>query len=268
MAMKVKQDTLFKAVDFDLSHFVYGVLLIFGLIIFSYSLSAAQEELRVGHFSNARPGDGLPDDWEPLLFKRIEQHTKYTLVEDSGQTVVKADSKASSSGLIRHIQIDPKKYSIIEWRWKISNTYEKGDVTRKEGDDYPARIYIAFEFDPKEAGTLERTKYRTLEIFFGKKPPAGAINYIWASKAPEGAVVSSPYTDKSRMVVVQSGKEGVNQWITEKRDIYADYMTAFGKKPPMISAIAIMTDSNDTGEAAMGYYGDIIMKSQTKGFLK
>ncbi len=268
MAMKVKQDTLFKTVAFELTHFIYGFLLIFGLIIFSYSLSAAQEELRVGHFSNTRPGDGLPDGWEPLLFKRIEQHTKYTLVKDSGQTVVRADSKASSSGLIRHVQIDPKKYSTIEWRWKISNTYEKGDVTRKEGDDYPARIYIAFEFDPKEAGTLERTKYRALEIIFGKKPPVAAINYIWASKALEGTVVPSPYTGQSMMIVVQSGEAKTNQWITVKRDIVADYMAAFGEKPPMISAIAIMTDSNDTGEAAIGYYGDIVMKAQTRGFSK
>jgi len=75
----------------------------------------------------------------------------------------------------------------------------------------------------------ERAKYKTLGLFFGKTPPAGAINYIWASKAPDKTVVPSPYTSQSIMIVVQSGKADINKWVTEKRDISADYMAAFGK---------------------------------------
>ena len=101
----------------------------------------------------------------------------------------------------------------------------------------------------------------SLKLFFGQTPPAEAINYIWASKAPEDTIVPSPYTNQSMMIVVRSGKANLNQWVTEKRDIYADYMKAFGKKPPMISGIAIMTDGNDTGESTEAYYGDIVMKS-------
>ncbi|RTZ98534.1 MAG: hypothetical protein DSY90_04310 [Deltaproteobacteria bacterium] len=236
-----------------------------GIIFFSIPPSLARDDVFIGRFSSDIPGKKVPSQWEPLLFKSISRHTNYSLVKDAGQTVVKAVCHGSSSGLIRYIRIDPEKYPIIEWRWKISNIFKKGDVTRKAGDDYPARLYIAFEFNPENAGLIERAKYKTLKLFFGKTPPAGAINYIWASKAPDGTVVPSPYTGQSIMMVVQSGNAEVNRWITEKRDIIADYMTAFGKKPPMITAIAIMSDGNDTGESAVAYYGDIVMRGRDIG---
>jgi len=234
------------------------------IIVFSYSATVAQEEWVVGRFSAAAPGNRLPSEWEPLTFKKIKKHTLYSLVSDSGQTAVKAVCDGSSSGLIRHVRIDPEKYPIIKWRWKINSVFKKGDVTQEAGDDYPARLYITFEFDSKIAGLMERAKHKALKLVLGRAPPAEAINYIWASRAPDGTVVPSPYTSQSMMVVVQSGKADLNQWVTETRDIFADYMAAFGKKPPMISGIAIMTDGNDTGESAVAYYGDIVMKSKVQ----
>ena len=246
-------------VSFSLVRFL---LISVGVVIFSHCPAVAQEEVYISRFSAESPGQQVPADWEPLLFKSISNYTHYSLIDDSGQTVVKAVCNGSSSGLIRHVRIDPLKYPIIEWRWKVSNTFNKGDVTQKAGDDYPARLYITFEFNPKNAGVVARTKYKALEVFFGKKPPVGVINYIWASKAPDETVVPSPYTNQSIMMVVQSGKAEINKWVTEKRDITADYMAAFGKKPPMISGIAIMSDGNDTGESVVAYYGDIIMRSR------
>jgi len=52
-------------------------------------------------------------------------------------------SDNSASGLIRKTNIDPEKFPIIKWKWKVTNIYEKGDVRRKKGDDYPASIYIS-----------------------------------------------------------------------------------------------------------------------------
>jgi len=64
------------------------------------------------------------------------------------------------------------------------------------------------------------------------------------------------------MIVVESGVAHSNTWLTEERNIYQDYLDIFGEEPPMISAVAIMTDSDNTGESAVSYYGDIIFKSK------
>jgi hypothetical protein len=145
----------------------------------------------------------------------------------------------------------------LRWRWKVENLLAKGDVTRKQGDDYPARIYIAFAYDPKRASVGQRIKYEAARLFYGEYPPHAGLNYIWDSKAPPGAVVPNPFTDRVQMIVVDSGPAHVGEWVSHERNIYDDYRKAFKEEPPMISGVAIMTDTDNTGESAAAYYGEI-----------
>jgi len=223
----------------------------------------SQTIIEVGKFSAASPGDSFSPEWKPLTFEKIERHTTYTLVKDNDKVVIKAVAEASASGLTREIKINPKEYPIIQWRWKVTNILKKGDVHRKEGDDYPARIYITFEFDANKLSFFEKVKYETIKLLYGQYPPLGAINYIWESKAPIGTMVPNPYTDRVKMIVVESGKIKLNQWVNEERNVYEDYKKAFGEESPMISGIAIMTDTDNTGESTTAYYGDILF-SKTK----
>jgi hypothetical protein len=48
--------------------------------------------------------------------------------------------------------------------------------------------------------------------------------------------------------------------VNEERNVYEDYKKAFGEEPPMISGIPIMTGTDNTGESATAYYGDILFK--------
>lgn len=202
----------------------------------------------------------MPADWKPLIFKKIERHTTYTLDKDGDTVIIKAVAEASASGLTREMKIDPKEYPIIQWRWKVNNVLKKGDVHRKEGDDYPARIYITFQYDPSKLGLFEKAKYEMIRLLYGQYPPLAAINYIWESNAPKGTMVPNPYTDRVMMIVVESGETRLKQWVSEERNIYDDYKQAFGHEPPMISGVAIMTDTDNTNESATAYYGDILFK--------
>ncbi len=216
--------------------------------------------LEVGKFSVASEGNALPDGWKPLTFKKIEKHTTYKVVKDGDAAVVKAVSEASASGLTREIKINLKDYPIVQWRWKVANILKNGDVSKKEGDDYPARIYITFDYDAGKVSFFKKAQYETVKLIYGQYPPLGAINYIWESKATKGTVVPNPYTDQVKMIVVESGAAGLNQWMSEERNVYEDYKKAFGDEPPMISGVAIMTDTDNTGESATAYYGDIVFK--------
>jgi len=217
-------------------------------------------QLEVGMFSSTGPGENLPNGWQPLTFRRIERHTDYSLVEDSGTLVVKAVSDESASALRRAISVDPAEYPVIEWRWKIKNLLQKGDVTRKDGDDYPVRIYVTFAFDPDKAGYLEKLKHEAARLIQGQDVPYRAISYIWGSNSPVGTVIANPYTDRVMMFVVQSGDEKLQQWVTERRNIHDDYKKAFGEEPTMISGVAIMTDTDNTRESAVAWYGDIVFR--------
>ena len=219
--------------------------------------------LEVGKFSAATEGAALPDGWKPLIFKKVPRNTTYILVKDGGTVVVKAMSDATASGLTREVKIDPKQYPVVHWRWKIENLLKTADVTRKDGDDYPARLYITFEYDPDKVGFGKKAKYEMGKMIFGDIPIA-AINYIWDSKAPQGLFIDNAFTDFSKMIIVRSGPQGVGAWMEEERNIYEDYKKAFDGEPPMINGVAIMTDTDNTKESAVAYYGDIVFMKARK----
>jgi len=232
---------------------VAGVLIFFLFVATAY----CGEPLVVGPFSRASEGGGFPQGWEPMVFKKIKTHTRYTLEEDDGTMVVKAESRAGASGMIRKIDMDPHERPIISWRWKVGSVYDKGDATRKKGDDYPARIYVAFAYDPDKLSFTERLKFKAAKALYGEYPPMAVLNYIWASHAEKGRILPNAYTDRAMMIVVQSGPQKTGTWLTETRNIVDDYQKAFGTTPPPISGIAIMTDSDNTGESTTAWYGDI-----------
>jgi len=208
------------------------------------------------------PGASLPPPWEPLTFKNIDKHTRYRLVSNDNRTVLAAQSRQSASGLIRKISIDPKNFPHITWRWKVAHVNPKGDVNRKDGDDYPARIYVTFAYDPDQVDILERAKFEAARLVSGETPPMAILNYIWANHASPGLFAPSAYTDRSIMIAVQSGPDRTGRWVTEKRNVYADYKKAFGREPTAITGVALMTDTDNTGETAEAWYGDIFFSAE------
>jgi len=199
----------------------------------------------------------LEDGWEPMEFPKIDRHSRYQLTDDDGEQVVMASTDNSASGLIARVSVEPGDSLILRWRWKVSNVYEQGNARRKEGDDYPARIYVAFEFEPDEAGFFERAKRKTVEVVFGEELPGNALNYIWANRLPVGEIVANPFTDTTMMVAVNSGVTNTGEWVTVERDIVADYRKAFDREPPKLVGVAIMSDSDNTGASDTAWYGDV-----------
>ena len=251
---------------------MHGRTRVFSIVLYSVWLMGPSEVpltsaqvstvIEVARFSSATLGQTVPDGWKPLSFKNISRSTTYEVVKDGDKTVVKADSNVSASGLIKEVRINPRDYPIIRWRWKVNNLVQKSDTTRKDGDDYPARVYVTFEYDQDKVSVGKKLKYKAGRVLFGDIP-IGAINYVWETKAPIGVILDNAYTDFVKMIVVQSGPNRVGLWIDETRNIYDDYKMAFGEEPPMINGVAIMSDTDNTKERAVAYYGDIVFEKRT-----
>ena len=177
---------------------------------------------------------GLSAGWEKKVFKG---ETAYTPVIDEGRSALKAESRATASGLIYRVSLDPKAHPRLSWSWKIVRTIRKGDERTKAGDDYAARVYVVFP-----------------SVLFWR---TRAVNYIWANRLPRGAFLPNAYSGNAVMVAVESGDGNAGRWIDEERDLMEDYRRAFGEDPPKIGAVAIMTDTDNTGEEAVAWYGAI-----------
>lgn len=209
----------------------------------------------------------LEEDYEnprwSVLSLPGRERTRYRLVNNEEGSSIAASSDNSASGLVYAVDIDPTEFDVIEWSWKISSTLEKGDLTRKKGDDYAARIYLTFDYDVSRLSWMDRVKYKLIKTFTNYEIPLRALNYVWANKASKGTIAPNPYTHWVYMVATQSGNEHAGSWRMESSNLLEDYRAAFGEEPMKITGVAIMTDSDDTKSAAMGYYGDIVFRKGT-----
>ena len=239
------------------------ISVLFGMIALSVwaatDTQSSTAELMVGAFSQSSASDHLPSDWTILTFPKIEKQTHYKLVAHPGGMVIKAQSRTAASGLIRDLTFDARKYPWLTWRWKITHVINKGDLRHKKGDDYAARIYVAFKFDSQNASWWERVLHSLASTSAGKELPGTVLTYIWANQAPMGTVANNPYSDNVKMIVLQTGNDKANQWMSEKRNIAKDYHQVFGRQAPAAVGIAIMTDTDNTGESTTAFYGDITL---------
>lgn len=216
----------------------------------------------VAAFSALNAGASPPENWKPLGVSNSTPRTRYSLVSDVGVTVMKAEANASASGLSRNVRVNLAEYPEIKWRWKISNVLKGSNINTKEGDDYPARVYVMFDYPLEKLSFSDRTKLRMARALHDPNLPAATICYVWDTKAPAGTVVPSSYTNLMRMIVVESGGARVNRWLEVERDVAADFKTAFGEDAPPVSAVAIATDTDNTGESVTAFFGDISFNKQ------
>ena len=71
--------------------------------------------------------------------------------------------------------------------------------------------------------------------------------------------LDNAYSARAKMVAVRSGAADAGRWVTERHDLYADYRSIVGGEPPRIVGVALMTDTDDTGERAVAYYDAITL---------
>jgi len=237
--------------------------ILFSMAILAEASDSIPDKIQAAAFSGMHLSDITPPGWRSLDFDSIENKTAYFLTRIMDKTVVQAVSHTSASAYFKKINIPPKKYPLLKWHWKVENILSKGNVMTKEGDDYPARIYISFEYDPERLSGMDRLKYKLYNLVHDEPPPLAVINYVWGNHAPIGTIVPNAYSNRVKMIVVQSGEEHTKKWLQEEHNIYEDYKKAFGEEPGNISGIAIMTDTDNTGESATAYYGDIVFHSSS-----
>ncbi len=233
-------------------------------VLFAGLLCAGAPEkesvITVGAFSKAPGLTPFTDGWKPVLFRKTDP-TQYTLVEMDGTRVLQARSENAASGISKKIKVDPVAYPILQWRWRVKNVLESGDFSRKKGDDFAARLFVTFAYDPSNLPLKEHLKYKTLRLFGYKEVPVRALSYVWANKAPTGTIADNAHTSWVKMIVLRSKETHLNHWYVEERNLDEDYRAVFGEPSPAITSITLMTDTDNTGESTTAYFGDIHLRA-------
>lgn len=220
-------------------------------------LAQSPGSTELSSFSSRRPGQAVPQPWAPLTFRNIAAHTAYTLVDDAGVTVLRADARSSASALVHAIGLEAAIPFRLHWRWRTSALLPGSDLRMAAGDDSPLRIQVSFKLDEAHLTIAERTRIALARAFYGIELPHSALVYVWDRSSPVGSIIANPSTDRARVVVVESGPGHLGQWRSYSRDVLADYRRAFGAEAPRVASISLMTDTDDTGATATAFYGDV-----------
>lgn len=199
-------------------------------LILPLCLVAADAVIPVGLFSR-----GELSGWQEKIFAG---ETDYRLFRQNHLTSLRAQSNAAASGRFKEVNIDLATTPVLHWSWKVDNLLDGVDEQTRSGDDYPARVYVVF------SGGL----------FFWR---TRAINYVWSNNQPVDTRWPNAFTGNAMMVAVESGPEQLGQWVSEHRNVAEDYRQLFGKEPGKVDAVAIMTDTDNSGQRATAWYGDI-----------
>ena len=202
--------------------------------------------------------------WHLQLFDD-KPSSSYSAVLNEGHPCLLMESNKSASLFVLNQEFNVYKYPKLSWRWKVSNVYSKGDSSRRDGDDYPARIYIMFPYDPDHISLIESIKYRVALAIYGPPVPGSAINYIWDNRVTNATVIPNAYTRQVQMIPVSAGPRLVNTWQTYTVDIVRDYRMAFGFDPPPFATLAVMNDSDNTGESSRSWISFIRIFNSING---
>jgi hypothetical protein len=179
------------------------------------------------------------EEWQEKIFKG---RVFYSIKVNKRDGYLSAYSDDSASGIFYDIKFDPKEFPMMSWQWKVLKfpTKSSGEHAGSgwiEKDDYAARIYVIF---PRLSFNLTR-----------------CLQYVWDKELPAGTIMTSPYWDNIKLIIVESGEKNLGKWIYEERNIYEDYKLAFGREPGRVGAIAIMTDTDNTQSMAEAHYKEL-----------
>jgi len=206
---------------------------------------------------SAMPAGGSVAPWTPVTIAFGKRRTHYELVTDGGSTVLRAIADNAASALADPVHVDLRTMPVIAWRWKIAGLLDDADSRQASREDAPARIVLEFDGDKARLPLIERGIYRIARRVAGRDLPYATLMYIWSNRDSVGTLISNPRTRRIQMIVASSGAGGVGAWQSLSRNVRDDFLRAFGEEPGPLTAVGVLTDSDNTDGHAEAWYGDI-----------
>lgn len=216
----------------------------------------AQSAPEIPRFSSGQAG-APPAGWEHIPLSHAKKTTEYSTVLDDGVVVLKANSRGSASLMGVRVDFDPRAFPILTWRWKVTQGIPTAETANRAHEDAPVRIMVSFAGDMKKLGALDRAAAAVAESISGQPLPYAELMYVWGGKVAVDSITTSSLTSRIRMLAVSVDEQGIGRWQTYTRNLVEDYKRAFGEEPGRVTAIQLLSDTDNTGGIAEAFYGDI-----------
>jgi hypothetical protein len=210
------------------------LLLIVAALVFIFQARTSQLAFIVLNAGTLGLGR-LPANWQ---VKVNHGKPEFGVCADSEGPCLHLRSAKASFALQRDVEVDPSQMPYLTWRWKVTQLPAGGDFRHASTDDQAAQVLVAFS-DRK------------------------VLTYLWDTTAPKGSAASSSDIPLVHIfaVVCESGAEQANRWVSENRNVAADYQRAYGKPAPPVKGLRLQINSQHTGTTAESYFGEVAFRS-------
>ncbi len=204
------------------------------LLLFAFHARTAQLAFIVLNTANWSVGQ-LPADWQ---IKVNHGRPDVTVCQEGVGSCLHLKSVKASFALEHGVNVDPAQMPYLTWNWKVTQLPAGGDFRKPGTDDQAAQVLVAFE-------------------------DRRVLSYIWDTSAPKGAEQKAGFIPLIHVfaVVCESGGNNMNRWVTETRNVEADYQRAYGKPAPRVKGLRIQINSQHTGTVAESYFGEVAFRS-------
>jgi len=196
-------------------------------------------------YSDSAPAEVMvsPADLGSWQEQAFVGHTLYQAEEGGQGPALRAMADASASALCRTVQFDLRTLPIARWKWRLDRPPPRTDERGRAGDDQGLRVSFLHRGGTTPDSIL-------------------AIQYVWSQTEPKGSAWANAFVPNAHEVAARSGPALPGEWEAERRDLRADFRTAFGQDIDRIDAVCVMTDGDQTGALVEGWYGDITLRAR------
>ena len=198
----------------------------------------------------------VPPPWRVVQLDRKVPPTRYRISHWDDIFAIEASAERSMALLARPVEVDLNRTPVLCWRWRVDAPLVKADMATKAGDDYAARVYVSFAMPASELSFVTRTKLKLARSIYGDAVPDAAINYVWDNRYPVGTRKPNAYTDRTRMIVAESGAANAGRWVVARHDVQQDVVAEFGSEQARLIQLSVAADTDNTGESARAGFAD------------
>lgn len=194
--------------------------------------------------------------WSHQTFpgKRV---SRYAPQRKDGREALMVHAASSASMVRRKVRIEADRLGRLQFSWLVPAIIDTADLARRESDDSPVRLILAFEGDRASFTPKDALLSDLAETLTGEPLPYATLMYVWSNRSEAESVIINPRTSRIRKLVLETGSGKLSRWLNYERDVRADFVKAFGEPPGALLSIGVMTDTDNTRSEASAWYGPV-----------
>ena len=203
-------------------------------------------------------------EWVPFLLPG-KSFAPFDVTQMQGRPALVVAADRSVSILRQQTDTALVQAGRLAFSWKVDGLAPGADLTDAQQEDSPVRVVLAFDGDRSQLAPRAHRLSELTRLLTGEPLPYASLVYVWSNTEPVGTVVVNPRTDRIRKLVVDSGPAHLGRWRDHERDVHADFLKVFGEPPGPLTAVALMTDTDNTQSRLKAWYGALTLQPRAMG---